>query len=143
VRLDTAATFAALAVPASLAVQDSAFFGQPQFFPGNLVVSRSIYDNLAGNVTVGETLPPNCVVNGCAQATNNGTYPFVFNNVIPDVSFGINSRTFLDQLTPFGFPVNSIEVPSSLERGVGSESNELVTSFSSKSELALHRSTDN
>jgi hypothetical protein len=142
-RLVAAATFAALAVPASLAAQDSVFFGLPQFFPGNLVVSRSVYDNLAGNVTVGETLPPNCIANGCAQATNNGTYPFVFNNVIPDASFGITSRIFLDQLTPFGFPINSIEVPNSLVRGVGSQSNQLVTSFSSKSELALHRSTDN
>src|SRR5580658_1491398 len=140
-RLVAAATFAALAVPANLAAQD--FVGQPQFFPGNLVVSRSVYDNLAGNVTVGETLPPNCIANGCAQATNNGTYPFVFNNVIPDASFGVTSRIFLDQLTPFGLPINSIEIPNSLDRGVGTESNQLVTSFSSKSELALHRSTDN
>ena len=140
-RLVAAATFAALAVPANLAAQN--FVGQPQLFPGNLVVSRSVYDNLAGNVTVGETLPPNCIANGCAQATNNGTYPFVFNNVIPDASFGVTSRIFLDQLTPFGFPINSIELPNSLERGVGSESNQFVTSFSSKSELALHRSTDN
>ena len=140
-RLVAAATFATLAVPANLAAQE--FVGQPQFFPGNLVVSRSVYDNLAGNVTVGETLPPNCIANGCAQATNNGTYPFVFNNVIPDASFGITSRIFLDQLTTFGFLINSIEVPNSLERGVGSESNQLVTSFSSKSELGLHRSTDN
>ena len=112
-------------------------------FPGNLVVSRSVYDNLAGNVALGETLPPNCIANGCAQATNNGTYPFVFNNAIPDASFGITSRIFLDQLTPFGLPINSIEVPNSLDRGVGTGSNQLVTSFSSKSELALHRSTDN
>jgi hypothetical protein len=59
---------------------------------------RSVYDNLADNVTVGETLPPNCIANGCAQATNNGTYPFAFNNVSPDAIFGITSRIFLDQL---------------------------------------------
>jgi hypothetical protein len=34
--------------------------GKPAFNPGNLVVSRSVYDNLPGNVTVGQTLPPNC-----------------------------------------------------------------------------------
>ncbi len=67
----------------------------------------------------------------------------VSSNVIPDASFGITSRIFLDQLTPSGFPINSIEAHNSLDRGVGSESNQLVTSFSSKSELALHRSTDN
>src|ERR1700733_12122236 len=140
-RFVAAATFPALAVPANLAPQD--FVGRRQRFPGNLVVSRSVYDNLGGNVTVGETLPPNCIANGCAQATNNGIYPFVFNNVIPDASFGITSRIFLDQLTPFGFPINSIEVPNSLERSVGSESNQFVTSFSSKSELGLHRSPAN
>ena len=42
--------------------QNSKSFGHDNFFqPGNLVVSRSVYDNLASNVTVGEPLPPNCV----------------------------------------------------------------------------------
>ena len=30
------------------------------FWPGNLVVSRSVYDNNPANVQVGEVLPPNC-----------------------------------------------------------------------------------
>ena len=32
----------------------------PHFTPGNLVVSRSVYDNNAANVTLGEQLRPNC-----------------------------------------------------------------------------------
>src|SRR6202041_1170119 len=114
------------------------------FFPGNLVVSRSVYDNNANNIAVGTQLPPNCAktVGPCAPATNNGLYPFVFNNDIPDPSFGITSKIFLDQITPFGLLLNSLEVPNSLQGNVRSGSNQLVTSFSSKSEIALNLSTD-
>ncbi len=114
------------------------------FFPGNLVVSRSVYDNNASNIAVGTQLPPNCAktVGPCAPATNNGTYPFVFNNVIPDPAFGVTSKIFLDQITPFGFLLNSLEIPNSTQRNIYSSSNQLVTSFSSKSEMALHLSTD-
>jgi hypothetical protein len=114
------------------------------FYPGNLVVSRSVYDNKADNVKVGAMLPPNCAntAGPCAPATSNGKYPEVFNNVIPDPSFGITSQIFLDQITPSGFLLDSLEVPNSLLKKVGSESNQLVTSFSSKSEIALNLSTD-
>jgi hypothetical protein len=118
-----------------------------RFWPGNLVVSRSVYDNNPNNVKVGEILPPNCAATtgGCGTlsgAPDNGIYPFVFNNDLYDGSFGITSRIFLDQMTPDGRFLNSLEVPNSLDRGVTSASDQLVTSFSSKSELALHLSTD-
>jgi hypothetical protein len=114
------------------------------FFPGNLVVSRSVYDNNANNIAVGTALPPNCAktVGPCAPATNNGTYPFVFNNVIPDPAFGVTSKIFLDQISPFGFVLNTLEVPNSSQWNGRSGSNQLVTSFSSKSEIALNLSTD-
>lgn len=115
-----------------------------RFFPGNLVVSRSVYDNNANNVKVGALLPPNCAntVGPCVPATNNGTYPFVFNNDIADASFGITSKIFLDQITPSGSLLNSLEVPNSSLNNVHTGSNQLVTSFSSKSEMALNLSTD-
>src|ERR1035441_2760983 len=48
--------------------------------PGNLLVSRSVYDNNPGNVVAGTTLlPPNCLAPNCVTATDSGTYPFVFN----------------------------------------------------------------
>lgn len=110
--------------------------------PGNLLVSRSVYDNNPNNVVAGTTvLPPNCT-SGCATANANGTYPAVFNNDIVDGSFGITSKIILDQLSPFGELINSIEVPNSSERGIRPTSDQMVTSFSSKSELALNLSTD-
>src|ERR1700744_2038354 len=73
-----------------------------QFEPGNLLVSRSIYDNKSSNINVGEALPPNCVAPNCVAATNDGSYPTVWNNVIADASFGITSKIVLDQLRPTG-----------------------------------------
>jgi hypothetical protein len=117
------------------------------FFPGNLVLSRSVYDNNAKNVQTGTVLPPGCsgTSGGCglpSGAPDNGTYPYVWNDVLYDASFGITSRIYLDQITPFGWTINSVEVPNSLQYGVKSTSDQLVTSFSSKSEIALNLSTD-
>jgi len=122
------------------AQSDSAYFT-----PGNLVISRSVYDNNPNNVTVGEALPPNCAstTSGCSPgATYDGTYPFVWNNNLSDGSFGLTSQIFLDQITPSGALVNSLEVPNSSQNGVPPTKDQMVTSFSSKSELALNLSTD-
>jgi hypothetical protein len=128
--------------------QGQQFFGNHQLYPGNLVVSRSVYDNNPANVKVGTILPPNCAstTGGCSASTGapyNGSYPQVWNNDIYDSSFGITSRIYLDQITIFGTPVNSLEVPNSQLPGITSKKDQLVTSFSSKSELALNLSTDN
>lgn len=119
------------------------------FLPGNLVVSRSVYDNNANNVTVGMQLPPVCVVSAsCVAATNDGAFPFVFNNAAPaphgaaDGSFGITSPIFLDQITTSGTLVNTLEIPNSSQKGVPPTKDQMVTSFSSKSEISLNLSTD-
>jgi hypothetical protein len=123
---------------AAYAEADSAYFN-----PGNLVVSRSVYDNNPNNVQVGQTLPPNCAVAAsCVSATNDGTYPSVFNNNLVDGSFGITSKIFLDQITTSGTLVTSLEVPNSSQNGVPPTKDQMVTSFSSKSEMALNLSTD-
>jgi len=134
----------ALAGTTRASAQDFDWGRAPHFWPGNLVVSRSVYDNKASNVTVGQQLPPNCVAStgSCVTAAFDGTYPYVFNNAPIDGSFGITSRIFLDQITPFGWWINSLELPNSLQRGVTAQSDQLVTSFSSKSEMALNLSTD-
>jgi hypothetical protein len=140
------ALYAGLAAPAVVAQDRGVSGSDTKLYPGNLVVSRSLYDNRASNVSLGEVLPPNCQSTqaGCAPATgavSNGLYPFVFNNDGYDSSFGITSRIFLDQITPSGSLINSLEVPNSLT-GVNGTGDQLVTSFSSKSELALNLSTD-
>src|ERR1700730_3352256 len=71
-----------------------------QFKPGNLVVSRSVYDNQASNIAIGTILPPNCATTkgGCAStkkfkgAPADGAYPTVWNNNLYDGSFGITSK---------------------------------------------------
>ncbi|HEX7910586.1 MAG TPA: hypothetical protein VF534_21185 [Paraburkholderia sp.] len=121
------------------------FHGGGRFEPGLLVISRGVYDNLSSNVQPGTVLPPNCANTkaGCSTgngAPNDGTYPYVWNNDGYDGSFGITARIFLDQITPSGERVNSLEVPNSLQKQ--SARDQLVTSFSSKSELGLHLSLD-
>ncbi len=126
-------------------VAASAQNGSAFFEPGNLVVCRSVYDNNPNNVKVGQLLPPNCQATqaGCSgAATNDGTYPYVWNNDLVDGSFGITSAIFLDQFTPAGSLVNSLEVPNSRRIGQPLLGDQLVTSFSSKSELALNLSLD-
>ncbi len=139
------AGFVALS-PVLAAAQNTPLKVTNGFYPNNLVVSRSVYDNNPGNVTVGEILPPNCALTsgGCSASTGapyNGTYPAVFNNDLYDASFGITSKIYLDQVTLSGQRISSIEVPNG-DEGIPTSANHLVTSFSSKSELALHLSTD-
>jgi hypothetical protein len=66
----------------------------------------------------------------------------VWNNAPVDASFGITSKIFLDQIATNGALVNSLEVPNSSQNGVPPNKNQMVTSFSSKSEVALNLSTD-
>ena len=140
-----------LALLSAAMVAGSTNFAQSDsnyFFPGNLVVSRSVYDNNPNNLQAGITvLPPNCAATSgaCAPvvtAINDGTYPFVFNNDTVDASFGITSKIFLDQITTTGSLVTSLEVPNSSQVGMPATRDQMVTSFSSKSELALNLSTD-
>ena len=122
--------------------------GPFHFTPHTLVLSRSVYAGNAATVAVGQTLPPGCVAGNvsvpllaggnasvavtCSAATFDGTYPTVFNNNKADGSFGVTSPIFLDNITTEGTLLGTLPIPS----------DQIVTSFSSKSELALNRSTD-
>jgi hypothetical protein len=123
----------------------SSLFPGNLFLPFNLVVSRSVYVN-TGSITAGKTvLPPDCSLANCptpVTAVVDSTYPYVFNNDSIDSSFGLTSKIYLDQMTPFGFVFTSLEVPNSSQSGVTATSDQMVTSFSSKSELAVNLSTD-
>jgi hypothetical protein len=87
---------------------------EADFRPGDLLVSRVVYDNNRNNVVAGVTeLPPSCVGSNCVTATAGGTYPEVFNNALADASFGITSKIVLDQPTRSGSWISSLEVPNS------------------------------
>jgi hypothetical protein len=117
-------------------------FARPWFEPGNLVVSTSTYEGQASLLTPGVTeLPPGCTGSNCVAATNDGSYPGVFNNVLADPAFGVASPVYLDQITPGGRLVNSLKVPDGAGPS-GAAADHVVTSFSSKSELALNLSTN-
>jgi hypothetical protein len=74
----------------------------------------------------------------CGYSSDNGEAPNlkdnhnVWNNANTDPNFGVSSPIVLWNLSTDGYLLGSLHVPS----------NEIVTSFSSKSELALNRSMD-
>ena len=105
---------------------------QTRLIPGDLLVSTSYYSSDPGIVAGTTQLPPGCSGANCVTAIANGNYPYVFNNVTVDPSFGVTSPLYLKQITTSGRPQGVIKVPTS----------ELVTSFSSKSEGALNLSSD-
>ena len=89
-----------------------------------------------GTYTSGGTVVGNIAIAG-------NQYPEVFNNDLVDSNFGITEPIFLDQIPAttslVTSPISTIEVPNSDTNPSGDQ---LVTSFSSKSELALNQSTD-
>ncbi|MGA2993147.1 hypothetical protein [Bradyrhizobium sp.] len=137
----------ALALLASTALGGTlAFADEITFFaPGHLLLSRSVYDAPASIITPGVTqLPPGCTPGNCVTATADGTYPTVFNNVMVDASFGVTAPILLDEMliVPSGDVVQTIQVPNSSEKGVKTTADQMVTSFSSKSEIGLNLSLD-
>jgi hypothetical protein len=100
--------------------------GPPPFTQGNLVVSRSVYQGFDTLITVGQALP------GGGTAIVNGSYPGVWANEGPDASFGVTAPIFLDEMTTGGTVVQTVPV----------DTGQVVTSFSSKSEIALNLSSD-
>ena len=153
---------ALVVIAGKLVTKVAAAEDQPRFrfIPNSLVVTRSVYVGTAESVTIGETLPPGCAggANGtttvavptttpgvvdqvqvpCGIASDNGEYANlndshnVFNNSSSDGSFGITSPIFLDNITLEGHLLGTLPIPS----------DQIVTSFSSKSELALNLSVD-
>ncbi len=129
-----------------------------RFAEDSLVLSKTVYVGTASTVIAGEALPPGCmggatgltvqvpllaggtlgVAVPCGFASDNGEFPNdqdahnVWNNSGSDGSFGITSPIFLENITEDGWVLGTLPIPS----------DRIVTSFSSKSELALNRSAD-
>jgi len=139
------------------------------FVPGSIVLSGTVYVGNAATVTPGEVLPHGCLNSGpvtspnpatvnvpllpadqtatstttpvtvtCGYASDNGEAPNlndnhnVWNNANTDPSFGVSSPIVLWNLSTQGDLLGTLHVAS----------DQIVTSFSSKSELALNRSAD-
>jgi hypothetical protein len=139
------------------------------FIPGSIVVSGTVYVGNADTVIPGEVLPFGCLNTGtatspnpatvnvpllpadqtskatttavtvtCGYASDNGEEPSlrdnhnVWNNANTDGNFGVSSPIVLWDLNSDGRLLGALNVPG----------NEIATSFSSKSELALNRSAD-
>lgn len=101
---------------------------------GSLVISSSTYDPTHGAVAalkVGSTLPGTATATTKAVSGNN--YVTVWSNESVDPAFGITSPIQLTDIDPFrGHVLHTTEIPEDA----------VVTSFSSKSELALHLADD-
>ena len=101
---------------------------------GSLIISSSTYDRSQGAVAslkVGSVLPDSATAT--TTATSNNNYITVWNNETADASFGVTSPIRLTAVDPRdGRALRSIWVPT----------REVVTSFSSKSELGLHITRD-
>jgi hypothetical protein len=135
------------------------------FVQGSIVLSGTVYVGNANTVIPGEVLPFGCQNTGpvtnpnpatvnvpllppstattavtvtCGYASDNGEAPNlkdnhnVWNNANTDPSFGVSAPIVLWNLGTDGHLLSALHVPS----------DEIVTSFSSKSELALNRSAD-
>jgi hypothetical protein len=102
--------------------------------PNSLVISRSTYERTEGaiaSLTIGTPLPDTDKTTTPAIASN--LYPLVWNNAEVDGSFGVTSAVELSDVDPvFGVTFFRLAVPP----------DDVVTSFSSKSELGLHFAPD-
>ena len=101
---------------------------------GSLIISSSNYEGWTGPVSslqVGTPLANTDTAATAAISDNN--YVTVWNNDTVDASFGVTSPIYLTAVEPdSGRVIGRLQVPT----------HEVVTSFSSKSELALHLSRD-
>ena len=137
---------AALAVAPSAGAHEHARWGgfghnrQARLAPDSVVIAGTVFPRHGIELGVGQTLPyatnygatvpePTPVL---AQAVAPGQFPYIFNNDGPDGSFAVQTPVDLWDVSLGGQPLSTVQVPT----------NEMTTSFSSKSELAINLSTD-
>jgi hypothetical protein len=121
---------AAAFVHVSTAAADDSFLR-----PGTLIISSSNYEGRIGAVaSLAVGITPLANTNTATiPAISDNNYVTVWNNDTVDASFGVTSPIFLTAVDPkSGRVLNRLSVPTG----------QVVTSFSSKSELALHLGQD-
>ena len=121
----------AIALAAGCGVAHAA---KPFLVPNSLIISSSTYDRTHGAVAslaVGTTLPNTATTT--ATAVSDGNYVTVWSNESVDASFGVTSPIRLTAIEPHsGHVFGTVDVPT----------DQVVTSFPSKSELGLHVTRD-
>ena len=111
-----------------------------QLVPDSVVIAGTVFPRGGVNLSVGQSLP--YAANWSAklnpepapvdaQAVADGQYPYVFNNDGPDGSFAVSTPIDLWDVSLWGRPIGQLSIPA----------DEMTTSFSSKSELAINVST--
>jgi hypothetical protein len=140
--LPTYTAAGALAAALAAAASPPANAAPISFVPGDLAVTYSVYPGLDNpytgstggyttpDIVAGTTVLP---INPPVTASNGGSYPGVFGNTSVDGNFGVTSPIYLGQIAPTGTMVSTTDVTALTG---------ITTSFSSKSELSLNRSTD-
>jgi hypothetical protein len=97
------------------------------FVPGSVVIASSTYPAQGDPlVQLGQPLPSG------AAAVSDGKYPEVWNNDGPDGSFAVATPVTLTDVDSSGDQINKTSVPT----------DQVTTSFSSKSELSINFSTN-
>ena len=124
------------AFPANGTITNTITVGPPTALStsGKLLVTRSHYTGSPSTLAVGQLLP-----NG-ALAIADGTYPYMWTNDAPDVSFGVTSPIYMDVIDKYtGSPVSSStltahDLTAMIKTQLGVD---VTTSASSKSELGV------
>lgn len=98
------------------------------FSAGDLIVTGTTYSDQG---QVSSLVAGSTILSGGKAAVSDGSFNTVFNNSSPDGSFGVTSQIFVQGYTG-----------STLNGTYYIDPNQAVTSFSSKSELAIGVSTD-
>jgi hypothetical protein len=116
------------------------FRNSDRLAPDSLVISGTVYPRYGVNLAVGQELPDASNYGSTvpepapafAQAVADGQYPYVFNNDGPDPSFAVSTPIDLWDVSLWGRPLSTVQVPAA----------QMTTSFSSKSELAVNVATN-
>jgi hypothetical protein len=121
------AAVSVLAVLAAASAAEATSFPTHSFVPGSVVIADTTYP-AAGDpaIRVGQPLAAG------GNAIADGKYPEVFNNDTVDASFAVSTPLELVDVDQSGSQLLQLKVPS----------DQVTTSFSSKSEGAINFSTD-
>ncbi|MDD4913928.1 MAG: hypothetical protein PHW13_02665 [Methylococcales bacterium] len=112
--------------------------GPITFNANDLVVTSSFYEGTDAAIVSGSTVLAGKTAGTTSTAVADSSYLNVWNNTTPDASFGITSPIIVSDVSTSG----ATQATYNLTAMAASQGVNLVTSFSSKSELAVNLSTD-